>query len=75
MEISTIELNNLLKSKNLTKDEKCSIKHKRRTLKNRKYASTGQHQMANEFNKLENKIDAIDEEVRDELKKIEEMKL
>ena len=63
MEITTKNLNTLLKTKTLTIAEIDDIKHKRRTLKNRNYAASGLTLMAYESNQLNNERHNLDEEV------------
>ena len=63
MEITTKDLNALLKTKTLTRKQRDDIKHKRRTLKNRNYAASGLTLMAYESNQLNNERHNLDEEV------------
>ena len=77
--MSTKDLNNLLKRRNVPKERQKQIKERRRTLKNRGYAETTRHKRFDEEEDLleqisehERKLEELDEEERRKRQELQE---
>jgi len=72
--IKTKELNELLKAKSITKDRTTIIKERRRTLKNRGYASSSRDKKTSEDEELKRAIEVLQDECETEAAQISEYK-